>query len=125
MGVTINTHFCSGEKISESLYASAKKCDHDDRKMKACCAFKDHYMKVKKHDKNCCNDHSTYVWVKKENIQTNFIYKDVKWVVTFFNISFPLVEDLLRGTVDSFKPTYKYPPPCTRDPVSELCVQLC
>ena len=52
MGVTFNTHFCGGDKVSGTLYMTAQKCDHDDTEEKGCWAFKVHFYMVKENHKS-------------------------------------------------------------------------
>ncbi|MBP9132608.1 MAG: hypothetical protein KBF75_01200 [Saprospiraceae bacterium] len=125
MGVTFNTHFCGGDKVSGTLYMTAQKCDHDDTEEKACCAFKAHFSMVKKHNKDCCKDYSKYVVVKKENIQSDKTPNLPIWTISYIEI-YNWNESAVTGrySVDNINAS-KYLCPRTRDPVSELCVQLC
>ena len=125
MGVTINTHFCVGDKVSGTLYMSAQKCDHDHAEEKACCAFKAHFSKVKKHSKDCCKDYSKYVLVKKENIHPDNTPKIPIGTITYIEI-FNWNESAVTGKYSGSNiNASKYQCPRTRDPVSELCVQRC
>lgn len=126
MGVTFNVHYCGGREVSRSVYASAPACDHAQEEVKACCAFRQHFAKSRKHDKGCCKDHSLYSSVKKENYDNHVVLKEIRPAAATVSF-YTFIRPVCYGSVPDcfFSVPDIHPPPRTPDLVTELCVQRC